>query len=314
MFRAPLTRTCLLVSCLVSPVVAAQDEAPAPVEAAAPAPVVEKKPAPVESKKVAEEAPAAAEASATDKPAAAKAEVPQKAATEPDKSAAEPAAVEAAAGPVVAPTPKKPRAVKAAEVPTPAESAAPVKAAESPKPVEPKSPAKAAEKPGSTGSTVTAGGTASDSLVVPAKATPSPDLPPAARPIPPGPGQVEERALAEAQRFFSGVLAGDARLITGRAGYPFTLETQTYHSPDALLPEWIRHLRAIRSDLLTLYGIEILTPDQMEEKYGKPPARLAALPYKGRNSYVAIANISGRAAVALLRDTPNGMLVMGFSD
>ena len=42
------------------------------------------------------------------------------------------------------------------------------------------------------------------------------------------------------------------------------------------LDAWLKALRNKRTDLLVLYGVEVFSPEAMEQKYGKPPARLQA--------------------------------------
>ncbi len=89
-----------------------------------------------------------------------------------------------------------------------------------------------------------------------------------------------EQVMYEARIFFNDVIAGDARGIVLQSGYPFFLEDRRLELPDELHDEWLKNLRSKRTDLLTLYDIEVLTPAEMEKKYGKPPARLAQLPWK----------------------------------
>ena len=80
------------------------------------------------------------------------------------------------------------------------------------------------------------------------------------------------------------------------------------------LSAWTRSLRSRRTDLLKLYSVEILTPAEMEKKYGKPPARLSAWPLKSGTTFVAVANLSGHAAIVLLRQAGAAWQVVGFHD
>ena len=73
-------------------------------------------------------------------------------------------------------------------------------------------------------------------------------------------------------------------------------------------------LREKRTDLLTLYGIELLTPQEMEKRYGKPPARLAELPWRSGRNKIAIANLSGHGAVAILREVDGLWRVIAYTD
>ena len=119
----------------------------------------------------------------------------------------------------------------------------------------------------------------------------------------------------EARIFFTHMLAGDARSLVEHSAFPFQLEDRRVGSPEELMQEWLKALRSKRTDLMTLFGVEVLTPTEMEKKYGKPPARLSALPWKAPRTYVAIANLSGHAAVALLKDVGGGdWKVVGYHD
>lgn len=123
-----------------------------------------------------------------------------------------------------------------------------------------------------------------------------------------------EQVKYSAREFFTQLIAGDARNITNNCALPFMLEERKLATPDELFQEWLRNLRAKRTDLLTLYDIEVLDPAAMEKKYGKPPARLQNLPWRGAKTYVAIANLSGHAAVAVFRYTGVNWAVIGYAD
>jgi hypothetical protein len=123
-----------------------------------------------------------------------------------------------------------------------------------------------------------------------------------------------EQVKYSAREFFTQLIAGDARNITSNCAFPFQLEERRLQTPDELFGEWLKNLRAKRTDLLTLYDIEVLSPADMEKKYGKPPARLQNLPWKAAKTYVAVANLSGHAAVAVFRNTGAAWAVVGYAD
>lgn len=108
-----------------------------------------------------------------------------------------------------------------------------------------------------------------------------------------------EVVAIRARAFFAALLAGDAGPLVKQAELPFLLEDRRLSSGETLKAEWLRELRAKRTDLLALKGLEILTPDEMEKRFGKPPARLSSWPLRSGKTLVAVANISGRAAIAL---------------
>ncbi len=156
-----------------------------------------------------------------------------------------------------------------------------------------------------------------DAVASDASAPPvDPPTAPKAQGTAPSPDGALAKIIAdEAQRFFRQMLAGDARSLVERAAFPFYLEDRKIGAPEELFQEWLKSLRAKRTDLLTLQGVEVLTPAEMERKYGKPPARLASFPWRSSRTYLAVGNISGHASVAIFRDQGDGnWKVVGYHD
>ncbi len=148
---------------------------------------------------------------------------------------------------------------------------------------------------------------------------PKPDVPQVALPattpdVGAGPGSELESARRVARHFFENIIAGDARALVSYSTFPFFLDGRTVAQPDELFQEWLKNLRAKRTDLLKLYDVEVLTPAEMEKKYGRPPSRLQAMPWQRSRTYVAVGNLSGRAAVAVIKDTGSGWRVVGYHD
>jgi hypothetical protein len=124
-----------------------------------------------------------------------------------------------------------------------------------------------------------------------------------------------ELAEDTAREFFLRLLAGDARTIVKNSLLPFALEDRRVTDRDELMQEWLRHLRSKRLDLHVLYGVEVFTPEEMEKKYGRPPARLQNLPWKAPKTWIAVANLSGRPSVAIFREMrPGELLLTGYHD
>jgi hypothetical protein len=146
-------------------------------------------------------------------------------------------------------------------------------------------------------------------LAAPAVAQPSEEPPPERLPT------VEDQAVAVARDFIRALIAGDARGAMGFIAVPFHLEGARVTDENALFSTWLRVVREKRTDLLTLYGVEVFSPEAMEKKYGKPPARLQALPWRGPKTWIAVANVSGRAAVLVLKEyAPMDLRVIAFTD
>lgn len=124
----------------------------------------------------------------------------------------------------------------------------------------------------------------------------------------------EDQVKVTARRFFEDVVAGNAGAAVGHAGFPFLLENRRFDRPDELRTEIARHLRSKRTDLLKLYDVEVLTPQDMEKKYGKAPARLNSWPLKAPKTYLAVGNLSGRAVVLLFRQAGLAWQAVGWHD
>jgi hypothetical protein len=122
-----------------------------------------------------------------------------------------------------------------------------------------------------------------------------------------------EQVRTTARFLFQGLLLGDVRSIAGELVYPFQLEDKKYGTENELIAAWVKELRNKRTDLVTLYDVEVLSFAEMEKKYGPPPARLG-LSLKGQEGFAAVGNLSGRPAIFLLRATPQGWRPFAYTD
>jgi hypothetical protein len=119
-----------------------------------------------------------------------------------------------------------------------------------------------------------------------------------------------------ARAWFQALISGDAKLATSMSAIPFQFEERAVRTPEDLKAEWLKTLRSRRIDLLELYDLEVLTPAEMEKKYGKPPARLSGLRWRDPKTYVVVANLSGHAAVVVFRAVSVGFgwQAVGYHD
>lgn len=157
----------------------------------------------------------------------------------------------------------------------------------------------------------------------PAKPPPAPAPAPAAAAAPakaePTPGKPDPEAETRnqvrsvARYLFQTLILGDARTVASELVFPFQLEDKKYGTPDELVNAWVKQLRTRRTDLVTLYDVEVLSLPEMEKKYGKPPARLG-LNLAGQQGYAAVGNLSGHAAIFLFRNTPEGWRAFAYTD
>ncbi|RKH40907.1 hypothetical protein D7X12_19555 [Corallococcus sicarius] len=109
------------------------------------------------------------------------------------------------------------------------------------------------------------------------------------------------RIQQEARFLFQSLLTGDVRSAAAELTYPFQLEDKRYNTPEELVQTWVKQLRTRRTDLVTLYDIEVMPMAEMEKKYGKPPARLGLDPRALKDTWAAVGNLSGHAAIFLFR-------------
>jgi hypothetical protein len=121
-------------------------------------------------------------------------------------------------------------------------------------------------------------------------------------------------AELSAKLFLASLLTEDFAAAGELSALPFFLENQKIDTHSALLEAWRRELRGKRVDLLEVKGLEVLTFEEMQAKHGKPPARLGRWPYQTGKTKIAVANVSGRAAVLLLRQVGGKWKVVAFHD
>ena len=88
-----------------------------------------------------------------------------------------------------------------------------------------------------------------------------------------GPSQAALRAEAEAflREFVSQLLLGEAARVAEACAVPFQLEQARLSTRPELLKALSHALRERPNAPAVLQGLEVLTPQEMEEKHGKPP-------------------------------------------
>jgi len=137
----------------------------------------------------------------------------------------------------------------------------------------------------------------------------------AGTPPPHAPHGTAPAALNEkARAFFAALLAGEPGPLVQQAELPFFLEDKRITSAEQLKSEWLNQLRSKRTDLLSLKGFVILTPAEMEQRFGKPPPRLSSWPISSGKTYLVVADVSGRAAVALYHQAGDEWRIVAYHD
>jgi hypothetical protein len=123
-----------------------------------------------------------------------------------------------------------------------------------------------------------------------------------------------EQAAVIARQFLTDLLAQNLRALGMRCGSPFFMEDRRVDSADEVAAAWRRALENKRTNLLSLWGVEALTVSEMTKRYGAPPPKLSGWPLKEPGTMAAVATVSGRPVVLLLRPAGATWLVVGFHD
>ncbi|AKQ66647.1 hypothetical protein A176_003559 [Myxococcus hansupus] len=126
--------------------------------------------------------------------------------------------------------------------------------------------------------------------------------------------RIQRDIQADARFVFQSLLTGDVRTISNELLYPFALEAERYATPEELVSAWVKQLRMKRTDLITLYDIEVMPLEAMEKKYGKAPARLALDVRNPKEVWTAVGNLSGRPAVLVYRQYRDEFRAFAYTD
>ncbi|NTX53829.1 hypothetical protein FJV41_30080 [Myxococcus llanfairpwllgwyngyllgogerychwyrndrobwllllantysiliogogogochensis] len=123
------------------------------------------------------------------------------------------------------------------------------------------------------------------------------------------------RDIQTSARFlFQCLLTGDVRSTANELFYPFQLEEKRFGTPEELVAAWVKQLRLKRTDLVTLFDVEVMTLEAMEKKYGKAPARLGLDLRNMKDIWVAVGNLSGRAGVFVYKPYGDEHRAFAYTD
>lgn len=114
------------------------------------------------------------------------------------------------------------------------------------------------------------------------------------------------------QRLARALIARDIETLVGLTPAPFSFDGSVARSAAEVRQRWAEILDRHPVERLRLYDVEVLGYDAAVKKYGKPPARLASVPFTG--SQIAIANLNGRATVVVWRKRARGYEAVAISD
>jgi hypothetical protein len=126
--------------------------------------------------------------------------------------------------------------------------------------------------------------------------------------------QIRRDIQSDARFLFQSLITGDVRSASNELFYPFQLEDKRYATPEELVAAWLKQLRLKRTDLITLYDIEVLPLAELEKKYGKAPARLGLDLRNEKDLWAAVGNLSGRPGVFLFRPYRDEYRAFAYTD
>jgi hypothetical protein len=112
--------------------------------------------------------------------------------------------------------------------------------------------------------------------------------------------------------FYEALLARniDALMLVCRP--PFHFEALLAHSTDELRRRWTSSLQGRSLHRGEFQGFEVLTPEEMVQKYGKAPEKLAG--WSTRGGMLSVGNLGGRAAIVLWRRAGASWQAVAFHD
>ncbi|MFN0061780.1 MAG: hypothetical protein ACKVPX_04595 [Myxococcaceae bacterium] len=127
---------------------------------------------------------------------------------------------------------------------------------------------------------------------------------------------IRTMAAMPAKQFLKALIARDLVMLASFSQTPFYIEGQRYNSPTTAATALKQAMEENPGASWELLDLEILSPSEMRKKYGPPPKRLAHLPWNAPDSVIAVANLSGRAAILILRPRGNSgtFTVAAFTD
>jgi hypothetical protein len=126
------------------------------------------------------------------------------------------------------------------------------------------------------------------------------------------PQSAAEELPAVAKNFYLALLARNTDLLTSLCKPPFFFEGKAAYTPEEVRKRWAGSLSNEPLETVRLHDVEVLTPEEMVQKYGKAPERLAAWPLRG--NMITVGNLSGHPAVVLWKKTGSGWAALGFHD
>jgi hypothetical protein len=135
---------------------------------------------------------------------------------------------------------------------------------------------------------------------------------PAPTASPPKPLPEREEVLRAALAFADALVRGDATALGASSAARFSFDGDAVDGREPQVRRWREILGARRAAPAQLRDLRVLPATEAPAALGPPPARIAALLRPG--TWIAIADLSGRAVILFLARDGGRMAVVGMSD
>ena len=127
-----------------------------------------------------------------------------------------------------------------------------------------------------------------------------------------GDRQIDTSLAVHARAFLVALQRGNIDALTLLSRVPFLFEGEAATTEDAVKQGWRSALQGKNLESTRLFDIDLLSPEEMATKYGRPPERLDSWPLKG--AMIAVANIDGHPVVVLWKRSGQGWQALAFHD
>lgn len=127
-----------------------------------------------------------------------------------------------------------------------------------------------------------------------------------------GDRQIDASLAVHARAFLVALQRGNIDALTLLSRVPFHFEGEVATTDEAVKQGWRSALQGKNLESTRLFDIDLLSPEEMTAKYGRPPERLASWPLKG--AMIAVANLDGHPVVVLWKRSGQGWQALAFHD
>lgn len=115
-----------------------------------------------------------------------------------------------------------------------------------------------------------------------------------------------------ARRFVEALLGGRASEVAALCAPTFSFDGRTEKGADAIRVRWAEALAEPGPERATLLDLAVAPAADAQARLGRPPKRIAPLLLPG--TWVAVANVSGRAVVVVFGRQGGGWAATGLHD